>query len=125
MDDKLEYKVKRIDITEGAYAVLLNQNDAEDLGLRIHDRVKIINSRGDHISALVDITDTVVKEGEIGVFVELWKELKLKEEDRVKIVPTSRPASVDLIKKRYSVTIGLKMRSIHSSMIYHQEISLI
>jgi len=100
MDDKLEYKVKRIDITEGAYAILLNQNDAEDLGLRIHDRVKIINSRGDNISALVDITDTVVKEGEIGVFVELWKELKLKDEDRVKIVPTSRPASVDLIKKK-------------------------
>lgn len=100
MDDKLEYKVKRIDITEGVYAILLNQNDAEDLGLRIHDRVKIINSRGDNISALVDITDTVVKEGEIGVFVELWKELNLKEGDRVKIVPTTRPTSVDLIKKK-------------------------
>ena len=30
MDDKREYKVKRIDITEGVYAILLNQNDAED-----------------------------------------------------------------------------------------------
>lgn len=100
MDNKKEYNVKRIDISESVYAILLNQNDAQDLGLNIHDRVKITNSNGDSSLALVNITDSVVKEGEVGIFVEIWKGLNLKEGDKVLVIPTARPSSIDLIKKK-------------------------
>jgi AMP phosphorylase len=98
--NKNRYKVKRIDITQGVYEILLNQKDAEDLGLLTHDRVKVVNDKGGNLSALVDITDTVVGEGEIGAFVELWRDLHLIEDQIVSVVPTSRPAAIDLIKKK-------------------------
>ncbi len=100
MDNKNEYKVKRIDITQGVYEILLCQNDAEDLGLHIHDRVKVVNDKGKSLSALVDITDTVVCNGEVGAFVELWNDLNLKDSTTVNIVPASRPTSIDFIRKK-------------------------
>lgn len=87
-------------MTQGAYEILCNQKDAEELGLHTHDRVKVINDKGEHLSALVDITDTVVSEGEIGIFVELWRDLHLIKNQSVTVTPTTRPVAIDLIKKK-------------------------
>jgi len=100
MENKISYKVKRIDITQGIYEILLNHDDAEDLGLHIHDRVKVVNDRGESLSALVETTDTVVSKGEVGAFVELWEDLNLQGDKTVNIVPTSRPVSIDFIRKK-------------------------
>lgn len=95
-----QYNVKKIDITKGVYEVVLNQEDAEDLGVRTHDRVKIINEKGETLSALVDTTDTLVTTGEIGAFDELWQDLQLQPHTTVRIIPTSHPVSVDFIRKK-------------------------
>lgn len=100
MENKISYKVKRIDIAQGVHEVLLSREDAEDLGLHAHDRVKVVNDKGESISALVDITDTLLRRGEVGAFVELWRDLNLKDDREVHIIPTSRPASVDIIRKK-------------------------
>lgn len=100
MENKISYKAKKIDMAQGALEVLMNREDAENLGLRVHDRVKIINEKGESLTALVDITDSMLKKGDIGAFIELWKDLKLKENEEVNIVPTSRPASIDVIRKK-------------------------
>lgn len=100
MENKNKYKVKRIDMAQGAYEVLINREDAENLGLRVHDRVKVINNLGESKTALVDITDTLLSNFEIGAFVELADELKLKDGEEVSLVPTSRPLSIDFIRKK-------------------------
>ena len=94
------FKIKRIDIAQGAIELLMNHEDAGDLGLRVHDRVKIINENGDSITALVNISKTMVEKGEIGAFFELWCKLNLKEKELVKIIPTSRPVSIEFIRKK-------------------------
>jgi len=100
MNLKKWYKVKRIDMTQGRFEILLNQNDAEDLWVKPLDRVKVINQKQENASALVNITDAVVREGEVGIYIELWNELELKEGEGVLILPTSRPASIDYIRKK-------------------------
>ncbi|MDD2666573.1 MAG: AMP phosphorylase [Methanocellales archaeon] len=98
MENKAPYKVKRIDILKGAHEVLLNKEDAEELGLRTQDRVKVVHGKGESQSAVVNITDTLVSKGEAGAFIELWRDLK--EGEKVHIVPTSRPASIDFVRKK-------------------------
>lgn len=100
LENKIDYKVKRIEMAQGALEVLMNREDSENLGLRVHDRVKIINDKGESLTALVDITDSMVNKGEIGAFFELWRDLKLKKGQTVNIVPTTRPASIDVIRKK-------------------------
>ncbi|HIH36943.1 MAG TPA: AMP phosphorylase [Methanocellales archaeon] len=100
MENKAPYKVKMIDILKGAHEVLLNKEDAEELGLRTQDRVKVVRGKGESLSAVVDITDTLVSKGEAGAFIELWRDLDLREGGKVYIVPTSRPASIDFVRKK-------------------------
>ncbi len=100
MENKALYKVKRIEILKGAHEVLLNKEDAEDLGLRTQDRVKVVRGKGESLSAVVNITDTLVSKGEAGAFIELWKDLNLRGGEKVYIVPTSRPASIDFVRKK-------------------------
>jgi AMP phosphorylase len=92
-------KARKIDIAQGTYEVVLNQDDADELWLKPNDRVKIV-CRDDSISALVDITDTLIQKDELGIFIDLWDVLKLKDGEEVRIIPTSRPASIDFIRKK-------------------------
>ncbi len=100
MENKAPYRVKRIDVLHGAHEVLLNREDAEDLGLRTQDRVKVVRGKGKGLSAVVGITDTLVSKGEAGAFIKLWKDLNLEDGEKVYIVPTSRPASIDFVRKK-------------------------
>ena len=109
MDSRTAHKAKRIDIAQGIREVLLNKEHAEELGLRANERVKVVNKKGEGLVALVNVTETLVKMGEVGVYVDLWNSLNLKDGDAVHVVPTSRPASIDLIRKK-----------IHGN-IWHQE----
>jgi AMP phosphorylase len=61
------FKAKLIDIKQGAYEVLLNSDDAGDLGAHPLDRVKISSKNG-QLMAIVNLTDALLKKGEIGVF---------------------------------------------------------
>lgn len=96
----LKLKIKKIDIeAAGKPVALLNFEDAMELGVHSTDRVsmtiydKIIN-------AMIDVTNDVVKQGEIGLFRELGKELKVREGEEVSIEPAHVPDSVYFIKKR-------------------------
>jgi len=95
----LELKVKRIDIEVGGYEVILNEEDAKELGLHPQDRAKI-GRKGKLMTAIVNISQSMIKHGEIGMFVEISEKLNVKNGDVVKITPTTRPQSVDYIKKK-------------------------
>ncbi len=95
----MELKVKRIDIEVGGYEVIVNEEDAKELGLHPQDRAKI--TRKGHITtAIVNISQSMIKRGEIGLFVEISGKIGAKNGDIIKITPTSRPLSVDYIKKK-------------------------
>ncbi|MBO3840184.1 MAG: AMP phosphorylase [Thermoproteota archaeon] len=95
--DKL--KVKLIDIKQGGFEVLLNSQDAEELGIHPLDRVKISCEKGS-LTAVANITPTLVKRGEIGIFTEVSDALGLTEGELVNAIPGERPLSLQYIKKK-------------------------
>ncbi len=95
----MELRVKRIDLEVGGYEVVLNEEDAKELGLHPQDRAKV-GIKGHLMTAIVSISQSMIKPGEIGMFVEISEKLSVKNGDKVKITPTSRPLTVDYIKKK-------------------------
>ncbi|PKK86115.1 MAG: AMP phosphorylase [Thermoplasmata archaeon HGW-Thermoplasmata-1] len=94
------YKIRLIDMKQGVNEILLNYEDAEEMGVHPHDRAKLLTAHGEKATAVIDVSDTLVKKGEVGAFVEITGCCNLKDGDEVFIFPSSRPASVDIIKKK-------------------------
>lgn len=93
------FRVRLIDIKQGTYEVLLNVEDAEELGVHPLDRVRI-SCEGGSLTSIANITDTLIGRGEIGVFSEAAGVLALKDGDLVNVVPGERPSSLQYIKKK-------------------------
>jgi len=97
MEKKL--KVKTLDIEEGRPEVVLNEEDAKELGVHSGDRVNVFT--GDRKTvAIVNETKTLVKEGELYATLDLIKECKLEKDCTVSVVPAQKPRSVDYIKRK-------------------------
>ena len=95
----MKYKIKEINVDAGEFTVILNRNDAKELGVRSLDRVKVIAQ--DHtITAIVETSETVVSEGEIGILCKAFEKLEACHGGDVEVIPTGRPHSVELIKKK-------------------------
>ncbi len=97
MEKKL--KVKVLDIEEGRPEVVLNEEDAKELGVHSGDRVNVFVGNRKSV-AIVNETKTVAKEGELYASLELVKECKLKEGCTVSVIPAPKPKSVEYIKKK-------------------------
>ncbi|MGQ9479708.1 MAG: AMP phosphorylase [Thermoproteota archaeon] len=93
------FKVKPINIRQGNYEVLLNFEDAEELGVHPLDRVRISCESGT-LTSIVNVTETLINRGEIGVFKEVSEALGLKEGITVSVVPGERPASIEYIRRK-------------------------
>lgn len=92
------FKAKLFEAETGQNTILLNQRDIESFGLHAGDRVEA--SMGDkNVVVVVDVTRTMVDEGEVGAFTEVTDRLSLSEEDKVKIAPVSHPESIGFIRK--------------------------
>ncbi|OKY77190.1 MAG: Thymidine phosphorylase/AMP phosphorylase DeoA [Candidatus Methanohalarchaeum thermophilum] len=87
-------KVKNIDMEASSPIVILNKKDAEELGLNPLDRIEIDTS-DNHLVGVVDITDKMVEEGEIGVSGGI-EEI----EGLVDVTLASRPKSVEHIRSK-------------------------
>ena len=91
----MKLKVRKLDIESGGLmVVLLNKSDADDLGVHSSDRIVITEKKT--LSAIVDITHTVVKKGEVGMF----SGVEIPEGAEVMVEAAERPAAIDYIKKR-------------------------
>ncbi len=93
------FKVRSIDLETGEYTVIMNRQDAEVLGLRSLDRVKISNGEG-MIVAIVELTGSVVEKGALGILKNGRRSLGVSDDDEVRLVPVTRPRSIEIIKKR-------------------------
>src|SRR5512137_400427 len=83
------------DIEIGQYKVMLNIVDARNLGLNAGDRVRV-KAKGAALTAILDTTTQMVKQGQIGIFTEAHRELK--DAKNVDILPAPKPASLCYIK---------------------------
>lgn len=95
----MSFHIKLIDLYAGEYTVILNPIDAEELGVRNLDRVRVITDKG-AVTALVETSETIIREDQVGVLKKMTVDLGLKDGDTVNLQPTEHPHSVDHIKKK-------------------------
>ncbi len=91
-------KAKIIPIRIGKDAVIMNQADADELGLLEGDRVRVIAKKS--TIATVQIAMGLIEKGELGVCHEVAEECEIEEGSEVKIVPVPKPRSVEYIRKK-------------------------
>ena len=96
----MQLKVTDIDISSGGPLIaILNIEDALKLDLHTLDRVKI-TSNSKSIICSVDISETKVKKGHIGLFKEVLSLLKVKNNSVLNIHPDQKPKSIEFIRKK-------------------------
>lgn len=94
-----ELKTRVLDIEVGSLEVVINEEDAKDMGIHPKDRVRIF-SDAMRATAIVNITKTFVQEGEIGAVREVASACKLRSGMKVLVAPVGRPKSVEHIRKK-------------------------
>lgn len=88
-----------IDVT--APFIILNTCDAKNIGVREGDRVLVTNPQTNQsITTPVTISETIAKCNKAILTVGANKELQIKSGDSLNIIPSSRPESIDLIRKK-------------------------
>ena len=95
----MQLKAKYIDMETAEHTCVLHDEDARELGVREQDRVRIKHERNSMVF-IVQTTDTVVNKGEVGILGRAYKLLGPDPDEVIEVVGTSRPASVDFIKKK-------------------------
>jgi AMP phosphorylase len=113
------YKVKLIDIDTGEKSVIMNEHDANDLILRVHDRV-MLTKGSNKVVAMVDVSDTVVSMGEVGIYADLSSDLPVAEGEKIELTVAPTPPSVDYIRKKMR---GEKLTKTEISRIVKDTIS--
>jgi AMP phosphorylase len=94
-----QFKTKSLDLDAGKYIVIMNEKDSDELGVNKEDRVRL--SYNNHkITAIIDITNSFVQVGELGVFHNIYKALELSPDSIIDVKPTEKPMSVEFIKKK-------------------------
>ncbi len=96
----MRFKIKKLPLeTGGKFVAIINKVDAERLGVRALERVKISAGKNE-IIAILDIASKLVKEGEIVLCEEAYKELGVKTGEIANVSSVSKPKSVEYIRKR-------------------------
>jgi len=92
----MEFKVQALQIKAGRYKVVLNPEDAKELGIRGGDRIQLKDHS--YLTAIVETGDLILK-GTAGIYQECCEKLGRECPLTVEIIPTSRPNSIGFIKK--------------------------
>ena len=93
-------RARIIDLETGSLPIVtINESFAKKNDIHGMERVEI---SCDHakIVAVVNISEKMLNEDEIGLFEETWKKLKIKEGEIVNVVPVGKPESTKYIRKK-------------------------
>ncbi len=93
------FNAKLIKIKTGEKSIILNETDADELMLHIHDRVSLKKDL-QQIIAIVDVSDSMVKSGEIGIYEDLLPFFPVSDGDTIELSVTTPPPSVAFIRKK-------------------------
>jgi len=93
------FQTRVMDIDIGRSMIIMNENDAFELGLGPNHRVKLI--KGDRsLTAVVALSKTMVERGRIMVSSDIVQELHLSREDEVGLRPISITPGLMTLQKR-------------------------
>ena len=94
-------KVSAVDIRAGKLIAILHQKDARELGLFPMDRAEITSQQNrKSVNVVVDTTDSVVKENQIGLFKDVCTALSVGSGDDVWVKASGKPKSIEFIRKK-------------------------
>jgi AMP phosphorylase len=85
---------KVLDLAAGSRFVVLNIEDAQQLGVVARDRVRLRGSNDRTATALVDTTNSIVQVGQIGLPRNIAQELKIAGGQSITVQSSSPPVSV-------------------------------
>ena len=95
----MELKTLKLNIEAGGpYIVVLNEKDANELGVISSDRL-FVRHEDLHAICIINIS-SASNPGQLGVYKEVKEKLELDEEDRVYVEPARRPESLDFIREK-------------------------
>jgi len=96
----MELKVKILGLEAGGKPiVILNKEDADELGIMGLDRVRLKFNKKE-LTGIVNITTKVVSKGNIGVYEEVRDSLGLKENVNIEVDVAKFPSSVSFIRNK-------------------------
>ena len=125
----MKLKVKEINFETGnTKDVVLNVNDAIELGQKAGERIFIKNLHSKTIEdkfwtaiIQIDYSSTIVKPGEIGIFLDIIREKKnLKDNILISVKPAEPPESFKFIQKKIK---GNKLKSEEINAIISDAVS--
>lgn len=85
---------------EGVKVVVLNKEDAADMDLDPLDRVVLERKTGKSVTALVNLTERFVDEGEIGLYKGVYEMLEASDKEEIYVRPSDKPDSIQYIKEK-------------------------
>ncbi|MDD5022893.1 MAG: AMP phosphorylase [Candidatus ainarchaeum sp.] len=91
--------VKLVNVYTGKKIIILNELEAKEHDMYLGYRTKVkFDSR--EITALIDVSSEMIKQGEIGIYTEVADELGLKGGEKVELIHMDRPASIQYIRDK-------------------------
>lgn len=101
---KFFLSVKKLDINSGDELIcIINEVDADQygIGLNAGDRAEVtFKSHEKPVIVTMDTTESIVGEGEIGLYEDIWKEHGIEEDEIVSINLTKETESIEYIRKK-------------------------
>ena len=95
---KLKSKFLELE-TGGKPIVIVNKEDAEELGIRGLSRI-VIKAKGKKLTGIVNITTKIVGKGELGISESVGKILNLRDREEVEVEVARFPSSLQYIKNK-------------------------
>ncbi len=92
-------KAKIVDIICDRRTILLRASKAVELGLKERDIVKV-TKESDYTTAIVTLTNTLVGNNEVGVYVETAEKIGVTDGDSLVLSPLPRSSSAQFIRKK-------------------------
>jgi AMP phosphorylase len=97
----MQLKVKKLNLSSGGPLIaVLNEDDARKLDLSALDRIKLHKKNSSVIVAIDLAKSKFIKQGYIGLFEDVLKIFKIKENKTIKISQVQKPVSLQFIKKK-------------------------
>jgi len=92
---------KIINLEAKVLVAVIHEKDGKELGILPLDRIEIYCPKTDKRTvALTDFTTTMVKPGELGLFLDVAEELKVEDEEILQVSAMGIPESLNYIKKK-------------------------
>ncbi|MCD6367544.1 MAG: AMP phosphorylase [Candidatus Aenigmarchaeota archaeon] len=96
----MKLKVKKLFMDAGdLYVVVLNSKTLKKYALHPLDRIDIIKGKS-RLTCIINVGDKIVKENEIGVYLEVYKKMKLRDGESVEIELQEQPKSLMYIREK-------------------------